>query len=55
MVGLAESVGGPREIFTDQAPEVSETFERLRERAHRVLGTKTWPVVLCFRIRVGIK
>jgi SAM-dependent methyltransferase len=55
IVGLAESIGGPREIFTDQAPEVTETFERLRETAYRVLGDRTWPFVLCCRIRVGIK
>jgi SAM-dependent methyltransferase len=53
--GLAESLGGPRQIFTDQAPEVEETFERLRETATRVLGDRTWPLLLCFRIRVGIK
>jgi SAM-dependent methyltransferase len=55
MIGLAESIGGPREIFTDQAPEVGETFERLRETATRVLGDRTWPLLLCCRIRVGIK
>jgi SAM-dependent methyltransferase len=55
MVGLAESIGGPREIFGDAAPEVGATFERLRETADRVLGDRTWPAVLCYRIRVGIK
>ena len=55
MIGLAKSIGGPREIFTDQAPEVGETFERLRETATRVLGDRTWPLLLCCRIRVGIK
>jgi ubiquinone/menaquinone biosynthesis C-methylase UbiE len=55
MVGLAESIGGPREIFSDQAPEVSETFERLRETAYRVLGDRSWPLLLCCRIRLGLK
>jgi hypothetical protein len=55
MVGFAESIGGPRELFTEQAPEVGDAFERLRETAARVLGTRTWPVLLCYRIRAGIK
>jgi len=55
MVGFAESIGGPRELFTEQAPEVGDAFEGLRETAARVLGTRTWPVLLCYRIRAGIK
>jgi SAM-dependent methyltransferase len=55
IVGAAESIGGPREIFGDQAPDVGETFERLRETAHRVLGERRWPALLCYRLRVGIK
>jgi len=55
MVGFAESIGGPRELFTEQAPEVGDAFERLRETTARVLGTRTWPVLLCYRIRAGIK
>jgi SAM-dependent methyltransferase len=55
MIGLGESIGGPREMFGDAALEVGETFERLRETAVRVLGERTWPALLCYRIRVGIK
>ena len=55
MIGLAESIGGPREIFSDQAPEVGETFDSLRETATRILGDRTWPLLLCCRIRLGIK
>ena len=55
IVGLAESIGGPRAIFGDQAPYVGETFERLRETAYRVLADRTWPLLLCCRIRVGVK
>jgi SAM-dependent methyltransferase len=55
MIGLADSIGGPREIFGDQAPLVGETFELLRETATRVLGGRRWPAVLCYRIRVGVK
>jgi SAM-dependent methyltransferase len=55
IVGLAESIGGPREIFSDEAPEVGKTFERLRETADRVLGDRRWPALLCYRLRVGFK
>jgi SAM-dependent methyltransferase len=55
VIGLAETLGGPREIFGEAAPRVNETFELLRETATRVLGDRTRPVVLCYRIRVGVK
>jgi SAM-dependent methyltransferase len=55
MVGLAESIGGPHELFGDAAPEVGETFDCLRETATRVLGNRTWRALLCYRIRAGIK
>ena len=54
-LGLAESIGGPRAIFGDAAPEVGATFEHLRETAQQVLGDETWPAVLAFRMRIGIK
>jgi SAM-dependent methyltransferase len=55
VIGLAESIGGPREIFGEEAPRVNETFELLRETATRVLGDRTRPAVLCYRLRVGVK
>ena len=55
LIGLAESIGGPRAIFSDQAPEVTATFERLRETADRVLGDKARPTLLCWRMRIGVK
>jgi SAM-dependent methyltransferase len=55
LVGLAESIGGPRGIFSEQAPEVGESLERLRVTAKRVLGNRSWPLLLCYRIRFGIK
>jgi ubiquinone/menaquinone biosynthesis C-methylase UbiE len=55
LVGLAESIGGPREIFGEQAPEVGATFERVRETATRVLGERARPAVICYRIRFGVK
>jgi SAM-dependent methyltransferase len=55
MIGLAESIGGPREIFSEHAPEVGETFERLREIATRVLGDRSRPLLLNYRLRIGIK
>ena len=54
LVGLAESIGGPRTIFGDAALEVGETFDRLRAAANRELQI-SHPMVLCYRIRVGIK
>lgn len=54
LVGLAESIGGPRAIFGDAAPEVGETFDRLQAVAERVLRAPH-PMVVCYRIRVGIK
>lgn len=55
ILGLAESVGGPRALFGGEAPEVDTTLARLRETAHRVLGTRPWPIVFCYRIRFGVK
>jgi SAM-dependent methyltransferase len=55
LVGLAESIGGPREIFGERAPLVGDSMRQLRETATRVLGDRTWPVLLSYRIRVGIK
>jgi len=55
IVGLAESVGGPRDLFGGAAPEVDETFRRLEEAARRVLGETRWPMVVCYRVRLGVK
>jgi ubiquinone/menaquinone biosynthesis C-methylase UbiE len=55
IVGLAESIGGTRWIFGRDAPEVGETFARLRETAERVLGDRRVPMLVCYRIRVGIR
>jgi SAM-dependent methyltransferase len=55
LIGLAESIGGPREIFGAEAPLVGETMKQLRATARRALGERTWPVMLSYRIRVGIK
>jgi ubiquinone/menaquinone biosynthesis C-methylase UbiE len=55
IVGLAESVGGPRALFAGEAPEVEQTFERLWETSQRVLGARSWPMVVCYRVRLGVK
>jgi SAM-dependent methyltransferase len=55
VVGLAESIGGPRALFEGAAPEVEEAFARLRDVAHVVLGSRMWPMVVCYRVRVGVK
>ena len=52
-IGLAQSIGGPPEL--SGATEVGEAFERLSETANRVLGDRTWPQLLCYRMRIGIK
>jgi SAM-dependent methyltransferase len=55
IIGLAESLGGPRSLFGDAAPEVRATFERLRKTSQRVVGARVRPIVVCYRIRVGVK
>jgi SAM-dependent methyltransferase len=55
VAGLARSLGGAEKLVADAAPEVSEAYERLVETATRILGERTWPMLLCFRIRAGIK
>ena len=55
IVGLAESLGGPRGIFGDAAPEVHATFERLHEVVSRVIGDRTRTIVVCYRVRIGVK
>jgi len=52
--GLARSLGGPLELFGENAPEVAETFAQLVETARTVLGDRTWPMVVSYRIRAGI-
>ncbi len=55
VAGLAQSLGGAEKLFADAAPEASEAYKRLVETAKRILGEQTWPMLLCFRIRAGIK
>ena len=55
VAGMAESMGGPRALFGGEAPEVEATFEHLARVAHEVLGEKSWPMVVCYRIRLGVK
>jgi SAM-dependent methyltransferase len=55
IVGLAASVGGPRALFGGEAPEVEASFARLREVVQRVLGERSAPMVVSYRIRLGIK
>jgi ubiquinone/menaquinone biosynthesis C-methylase UbiE len=54
VAGLARSLGGAEKLFEDAAPEVSDAYEHLVEAAKRILGERTWPMLLCFRIRAGI-
>jgi ubiquinone/menaquinone biosynthesis C-methylase UbiE len=55
VAGLARSLGGAEKLFGDAAPEVSEAYECLVESAKRILGERRSPMLLCFRIRAGIK
>jgi SAM-dependent methyltransferase len=55
VVGLAESIGGPRALFDGDAPDVEESFARLRDVAHSVLADGHWPMVVCYRVRLGVK
>jgi ubiquinone/menaquinone biosynthesis C-methylase UbiE len=55
VIGMAESIGGPRAIFGGQAPEVTSTFERFRETAARMLEKREHPMTVCYRMRIGIK
>jgi ubiquinone/menaquinone biosynthesis C-methylase UbiE len=55
VAGLAESMGGPRALFSGEAPEVEETFQQLSCAAREVLGDRTSPMVVSYRIRLGIK
>jgi hypothetical protein len=52
--GLARSLGVPLHLFAEGAPEVGETFAQLVETARRVLGERTWPMLVSYRIRAGI-
>ncbi len=55
VVALAESIGGPRALFDSRAPEVDATFAHLRQVAQNVLGSERRPMVVCYRIRLGVK
>jgi SAM-dependent methyltransferase len=55
LVGLGESFGGPRSLFGGNGADVEQTFERLRETALRVLGERTATMVVCYRVRLGVK
>lgn len=55
LTGLAESLGGPAGLFGGQAPEVTESSRLLAETAHRVLEDRTWPMFVCYRVRLGVK
>ena len=52
---MAESFGGPRDRFGGDAPEVEETFAELSATAQRALGDRAWPMLVCYRVRLGVK
>jgi SAM-dependent methyltransferase len=55
VIALAESLGGPSGIFGDRAPEVNQTLVALCETAQRVIGSQTVPMLVCYRVRLGVK
>jgi SAM-dependent methyltransferase len=55
LLGLAESLGGPRAIFGDAAPEVGETYQRLCDVAERVVGDTRRPMLVGYRVRLGVR
>jgi ubiquinone/menaquinone biosynthesis C-methylase UbiE len=55
VVGLAESIGGPAALFDGVAAGVDDAFTRLREVAHDVLRDRVWPMLVGYRIRLGVK
>src|SRR5687768_16243583 len=55
VVGMAETMGGPRALVGGGAPDVDETFELLSRVAREVLGDGSRPMVVCYRIRLGVK
>jgi len=55
IIGLAESIGGPRALFDGTAPEVEHSFAQLRDLAHSVLSDHRRPMLVCYRIRIAIK
>jgi hypothetical protein len=55
IIALAESLGGPRSIFGDAAPDVHDTFAALRETVEWVIGDRVTRMVVCYRIRLGVK
>lgn len=54
VVGMAETMGGPRALFAGAAPDVDETFEELSRVAREVVGGDSRPLVVCYRIRLGV-
>lgn len=55
IVGLARSIGGPLGLFAGAAPEVEDAFEQLRTTAAEILHERTWPMVVCYRARLGVR
>jgi SAM-dependent methyltransferase len=55
LCGFAASVGGPERLLAAEAPEVGEAAAHLREVAERVLGARESPMLLCYRVRIGVR
>jgi SAM-dependent methyltransferase len=55
LVGLAQSIGGPIELFGDAAPEVADTLDALARTAREVLADRQAPALTGYTIRLGIR
>lgn len=53
VIALADSLGGPADIFEDQAPELREASDELA-RVARELGPEPRPMLLGYTIRLGV-
>lgn len=55
LTGLARSLGGPAGFAGGGVPEVAASFRHLARTASSLLGSRTWPMVVCYRIRLAVK
>lgn len=55
VIGLAHSIGGPIELFGEEAPEVSDTLAALARTAREVLADRPAATLTGYTIRLGIR
>lgn len=55
LIALATSIGGPIELFGEEAPDVLATFHTLAETARAVLGSAPRRSVMGYTVRLGVR